>query len=49
MKSPKQGRKMMSTLQGAALSGKKLGKNATQTYRERATSAKNRKKGNYSK
>ena len=51
MKSPKQVRKNMSTLQGAALSGKKLAPhaNATQVYRERATNTKKLKKGKVSK
>ena len=44
MRSPKATRKGINTMQGAALSGKKLGKNATQTYRERATNPKKLKK-----
>ncbi|MCQ3908357.1 MAG: hypothetical protein MJ200_02115 [Mycoplasmoidaceae bacterium] len=49
MRSPKATKKGISTMQGAALSGKKLGKNATQIYRERATNPKKLKKGKVSK
>lgn len=46
MKSPKQAKKNINVLQGAAISGKKLEAhaNATQVYRERGTSPKKLKK-----
>lgn len=51
MKSPKSVKKGINTMQGAALSGKKLAAhaNATQVYRERATNPKKLKKGQVSK
>lgn len=46
MRSPKAAKKNINVLQGAALSGKRLGAhaNATQVYRDRATSPRKAKK-----